>query len=241
MNSNLSSRRHYWWKTHKLKPSLCWRFETPEPTCRWWPWWRGSSSGLQEGGLCDLYSRAAQQSISPLISPDPWHTLQTAHACSYRHSTAWGGRMRGVPALPTVVGLALQHACETPAILFIIFSSQAWTHVSSVHLSYFMSGWAGKTEGNMRLLISTLTPGWTDVTTSSLVILTDFCEDKDSTEIKRNVKRGRKCPTIQWKTSLYPLCWDDGVVWSCHLLVSVITNLLIINYSKVDIFIANGP
>lgn len=76
---------------------------------------------------------------------------------------------------------------------------------------------------------------------SSLVILTDFCEDKDSSETKWNVKRGRKCPTIQQKTSLCPLRRDDGVLQSCHLLESVITNLLIINYSKVDIFIANGP
>lgn len=136
--------------------------------------------------VCDLYSRAAQQSISPLISPDPRHTLQTAHACSYRYSAVWGGRMAGVPALPTMAGLALQHACESRYTLFIIFSSQARTHGGSVHLSYFMSGWARKTEGNMRLLISTLTPGCTDVTPSSLVILTDFFEDEDSSKTKRD-------------------------------------------------------
>lgn len=130
------------------------------PTCWWWPWWRGSSSGLQEERVCDLYSRVTQQSISPLICPDPRHTLQTAHACSYRHPPAGGGRMGDVPASPTADGLALQHACESPSILFILFWSQAWTHCSSVHPSYFMSGWARKTEGNMRLLIATLTPGW---------------------------------------------------------------------------------
>lgn len=193
--------------------------------------------------VCDLYSRAAQQSISPLISPDPRHThykqLTSVHTDIPLHEV--GGWQGSWPYLQIVVGLALQHACESASILFSIFSSQTWTHGGPVHLSYFMSGWARKTKGNMRLLIITLTPGWTDVTPSSLVILTDFCEDKDSTETKWNVKRGRKCPTILRKTSLYPLRWDDVVLRSCHLLVSLITNLIIINYSKVDIFIANGP
>lgn len=135
------------------------------------------------------------------------------HSLQRKQSGQWGvlagqrtstGRVipvrgsRGRPSLPRLAHMRI-------FMRFIVFPSQAWTHGSSVHPSHFTSGWARKTEGNTRMVITTLTPGWTDVTPSSHVILTDSRQDKDSTETKGNVKTGRKCPPSQWKINFYSL------------------------------------
>lgn len=139
------------------------------------------------------------------------HLLQRKQSmsveCVGRSAHNYGVGSTWIPWIQSEVQpfLTCTAACMRISILFIIFSSQAWTHGSTVHPSCFMSGWARKTEGNMRMLITMLTPRWTEVTPSSRVILTGSREDKDSTETRGNVKRGRKCPTFQHKFNPYSL------------------------------------
>lgn len=74
------------------------------------------------------------------------------------------------------------------------------TQGSSLPLLDFMSGWAEKTEWDMRQLISTLTLGWTALTSSCLLLLTDLIMYKQRlkwkcprSKKKKNVNHQRIC------------------------------------------------
>lgn len=134
--------------------------------------------------LWSLLIPAVCNAVSPI------HEIQTAHAGTHTNTPLWDNGSTDSYWWNAHFRIASTrvHLCPPHQHAF----ESGVTHGSSVPLLDFMSGWAEKTEWDMRQLISTLTLGWTALTSSCLLLLTDWIMYKQRLKWKCPCSRKRK-------------------------------------------------